>query len=104
MWIDSDLSVVRKIETTTKKNGTFKIDLYYDDKISAILPSEIKLMFNVSDVQIPKAISGDLNEKNDFDKKRKKDEPMIGNVIVKYKNYKINTGLKDSFFKRSENR
>lgn len=102
LWIDSNLSVVRKMETTTKKNGTFEIKLNYDNSGNKFLPSIVMLMFNVNDIQIPKAISGEINNDGSSDNKKKKDEPMIGTVTIKYSNYKINKGIKDSFFEKEK--
>lgn len=102
LWVDSEMNVVRKIETTTKRNGTFEINLSYTESTYKFLPSEIKLMFSVSEMQIPKAISGELNNNEETGRRRKKDEPMTGTVIVKYTNYKINRGLKDSLFENEK--
>ena len=104
LWVDSEMSVVRKMETTTKRNGTFEINLSYEESSYNFLPSEIRLTFSVKEIQIPKAISGELNnnENEETARKRKKNEPMTGTVIVKYSNYKINQGLKDSFFEKEK--
>lgn len=101
LWIDSQMSVVRKMETTTKRNGTFEISMSYEKSNYKFLPSEVRLKFSVSEMQFPKTITGEFNEDEEAGTK-KKNEPMTGTVIVKYSNYKINQGLKDSFFEKSK--
>lgn len=101
LWIDSRMSVVRKMETTTKRNGTFEINLSYEKSNYKFLPSEVKLKFRVSEMQFPKTITGEFNEDEEAGAK-KKNEPMTGTVIVKYSNYKINQGLKDSLFEKKK--
>lgn len=98
LWIDSEMHTVRKMESTTKRNGTFEINLFYESSGYKYLPSKVRLTFNVRDIQIPKAISGDLNQDDRSGRKKRKNEPMVGTVIVNYENYKINQGLEDSLF------
>ncbi|MEK6552224.1 MAG: hypothetical protein AABZ54_02085, partial [Bacteroidota bacterium] len=50
LWIDAAESVIRKAETTSKKGGTTIIELSYNDYQYG-LPSQIKLSFNLGDVQ-----------------------------------------------------
>lgn len=104
LWVDSEMDIVMKMETTTKRNGTFVINLMYDESNYKFLPSEVRLTFSVSEIQIPKAISGELNNDDNENSggRRKKNEPMTGTVIVKYSNYKINQGIEDSFFEKEK--
>ncbi|OGU35272.1 MAG: hypothetical protein A2068_00650 [Ignavibacteria bacterium GWB2_35_6b] len=101
LWIDQQMSVVRKMETTTKRNGTFEINLSYEKSNYKFLPSEVRLKFSVNEMQIPKTITGEFNN-NEENGRKEKNEPMSGMVIVKYSNYKINQGLKDSLFEKKK--
>ncbi|MGD8782095.1 MAG: hypothetical protein PVH88_24415 [Ignavibacteria bacterium] len=94
LWIDPQLNVIRKIETTTKRTGTFGIDLAYNDSEYKNLPSEVKFIFNVENLELPVTMTGEL----DKPKEEKKSDSMTGVVIVKYDNYILNQGLSDSFF------
>ena len=96
LWIDDEMDIVVKMETTTKRSGTFELEMNYEKSSYDYLPSEVKLTFRVSEIQIQKTITGDLNENEE--PRRKRDEPMTGTVIINYENYKVNQGLEDSLF------
>ena len=97
LWIDTRQYVVRKIETTTKNSGTITIEMDYAKESDFGLPSEVKLSFKVSEMNIPHAMTGDFDttEETEDDKGG---GPMTGIVIVNYENYQINQGLTDDFF------
>jgi outer membrane lipoprotein-sorting protein len=100
-WVDLKKNVVVKVESTTKMNGTFIIDLKYDKTIKGInLPSSMVFAFNVDKMNIPKTWSGDLNSK----KEEKKDSKptTTGKVYITYSNYEINQGIPDSIFEKKE--
>jgi outer membrane lipoprotein-sorting protein len=100
LWVDSTEHVLRKIESTTKRSGTFTITLNYEDISNLHLPSEVAFSFNVSDMQLPKSLTGDFDEQPAPPKKNGK--RMKGTVTVTYSNYKVNQGLPDSFFEEEE--
>lgn len=95
MWINNSKYIIQKVETTTKRGGTVQIDFVYDEKFIP-LPIELKFSFN----QIEK----NKTEKNQTDKKENMQQrvPLSmrirGSVIMKYSNYKINTGLSNKIF------
>lgn len=107
VWVDAAESVIRKVETTRKKGGTTQIELIYDSYEFG-LPSQIKLSFNLGDVQMPMNLPNKSNEDTNADKKnrRKRGLPdgtsLKGSVIMTYKNYQINKGIPDSFFVEEE--
>lgn len=96
-WIDTKKNVVLKVESTTKTNGTFMIELNYDKPVDKfILPSSMVFSFNVDKMNIPKTWSGDLNSKKD---EKKDSKPTTkGRVYIYYSNYLINKGIPDSVF------
>jgi hypothetical protein len=95
-WIDITDYVVRKVEISTKVNGTFTINLNYNSQTKfRQLPSSIIFSFNVSKLNIPKRFSGqEENDKADTSSNRS----TIGKVFIDYSNYKVNQGLPDSLF------
>ena len=98
LWIDQKKQVIRKVESTTKTNGTFTIDFSFDDKIKYPLPSKIIFSFNMDKMNIPSTISGEtINEKQDK-KNKNSGSTTKGQVIVNYSNYVVNKGLSDSIF------
>jgi hypothetical protein len=95
LWVDEANDVIRKIESTTKLNGTFSIEFKYNSIGEYALPSALIFSFNVDKMNIPKGMSGDFNQEVKRDEKK---GPTTGRVFINYSNYKINTGLTDKFF------
>lgn len=99
LWIDKEKYIIRKVESTTKTNGTFSIDLKYDDNLKYPLPSSMVFAFNVQKMQMPKEITGDISGENNSEKeKHNKSRTTTGKVFVNYSNYKVNIDIPDSIF------
>ncbi|AFH48663.1 Hypothetical protein IALB_0951 [Ignavibacterium album JCM 16511] len=100
LWIDPVDKVIRKVESTTKMNGTFTIELTYDESFKYPLPEKMVFSFNIDKLNLPKAFSTDGNPPSK--KKRLPDAPTKGNVFVQYSNYKVNIGIPDSVFEEKQ--
>lgn len=100
LWVDQVMNVIRKVESTTKTNGTFTIDFSYAKDLKYPLPSEIIFSFNVDKMNIPTTISGETAPENPKKKKGRSDGVTKGKVIVKYNNYEVNKGIADSIFEK----
>ncbi len=100
-WVDLSDHIIRKIEISTKVNGTFTIELKYNrDTKYKQLPASIVFEFNVSKLNIPKRFTGQEDgEKTDTAQVRSN----IGKVFIDYSNYKVNQGLSDSIFEEKKN-
>jgi outer membrane lipoprotein-sorting protein len=99
LWIDQKKQVIRKVESTTKTNGTFTIDFTFDDRIKYPLPSKIIFSFNMDKMNLPSTITGEPNnEKPDKKNKNMGSTTTKGQVIVDYSNYVVNKGVPDSIF------
>lgn len=99
LWIDKKDFIIRKAESTTKTNGTFNMDLKYDNNLKYPLPSSMVFAFNVQKMQVPKEITGDFGgEDNTGKKKQNKNRPTTGKVYVNYSDYKVNINIPDSIF------
>ncbi len=63
--IDTTLMVPRKIITTTRAGGTATAELVYDnaEARSVVLPSYIKLIFDIGAFELPKTMTGDFEKK-----------------------------------------
>ncbi len=95
IWLDTELFVISKVENNTRSDGSYTIDFSYGAR-SDILPSEMKVTFEVRHFKIPLKFIGRPIE---IDKnKLKKGEGITGVVYLRYSDYKINVGLKDDFF------
>lgn len=99
LWVDQAMNVIRKVESTTKTNGTFTIDFSYQKEFKYPLPKEIVFSFNVDKMNIPATISGETTTEN-TKKKKGKSGVTKGKVIVKYNNYAVNKGISDSIFEK----
>ncbi len=103
LFIDKERFIIRKIESTTKTNGTFSIDLKYDNNIKYPLPSQMIFSFNVQKMQMPKEITGDLGGEESADKENKsRNKTTTGKVYVSYSDYKVNKGIPDSIFEEDK--
>lgn len=98
LWIDQKKQVIRKVESTTKTNGTFTIDFSFDEKIKFPLPSKIIFSFNMDKMNIPATISGETSTEKPDKKNKSSDSRTRGKVIVNYLNYLVNKGVPDSIF------
>ncbi len=96
LWVDKERHLFRKIESTTKTQGTLTIDLEYENGDDHCLPTKVIFGFSVAGMQIPQAMTGEFGNQGNWRKKKK--EPMSGSISIIYSNYNINTGLEDSFF------
>ncbi len=102
LWIDQKKQVIRKVESTTKTNGTFSINFFYDDNIKYPLPSKIIFSFNIDQMNLPDAFGDSPNNDQLKKKGRKHNSLTKGQVIVTYSNYKINKGIPDSIFENKD--
>jgi outer membrane lipoprotein-sorting protein len=96
LWIDKGSNVIRKIESATKFNGIFTIDLQYDKNITSYpLPSQLVFTFDANRSFIPLSLDRKQDNKQQDNKEKKSSK---GVVTITYSNYKVNTGLSDEFF------
>ncbi|PJA98432.1 MAG: hypothetical protein CO128_07425 [Ignavibacteriales bacterium CG_4_9_14_3_um_filter_30_11] len=94
MWVDQVKNVIRKIESTTKENGTFNVEFNFDENLDYPLPSNIIFSFNLNKIGLQAKLEDKLKRK-----KGKRDiSGMKGKVVLTYSDYKVNTNLPDSLF------
>lgn len=101
MWVDQKKKLIRKIEATTKMEGTFTIEFTYDGKIKYPLPSQIVFSFNLDKMNLP---SGTQQNNSPFNHqpKHKMDSTTKGRVFVNYSNYIVNKGINDNMFEENK--
>lgn len=95
-WVDQKLDILRKVEISTKVNGTFIINLKYDNAIKNVqLPEKMIFEFNITKLNIPKSFTGEVGaDPPDNDTKKS----QMGMVVITYSHYEINKGIPDSVF------
>lgn len=101
-WIDQSKKLIRKVESTTKTNGTFTIEFTYDDKIKYPLPSKIVFSFNMDKLNLPATITGETSNQKSDKKNKNSDLRTKGSVIVSYSNYSVNKGIPDEIFEKKD--
>jgi len=99
IWIDKQKFVIKKVESTTKMNGTFTIDFDYEPDTQYPLPSQMVFSFDVSKMNIPN-MGGDMQDPDE--PKHKKTKVTKGTVRVVYSNYNVNQGIDDSLFEEKK--
>lgn len=97
LWIDPVNYVVRKVESTLRKGGSFQFDINYGGEIKHGLPSSVK--FTVDLNNLPRLKQMKSNGDKDSGSNNKKSGKGI--VDIFYTNYKVNKGIPDSIFKEN---
>lgn len=97
IWVDNSSYNVLKVESITKKSGSFTIGMKYTKIEQFYMPSEVKINFSVPEFSLPKTMTGDFKD-NKENKPKSKDGKTEGTVIINYSNYKINKGISDKIF------
>jgi len=99
LWIDQAHYLIRKVESTTKTNGTFTIDLKYDNGLQDYyLPSSMVFGFNIDKMNLPKAFTGQA----DMESQKNIGKTTSGKVYITYYNYKVNKGISDKKFEKKK--
>jgi outer membrane lipoprotein-sorting protein len=97
LWIDQNTNIIRKVESTTKTNGTFTIVLKYGN-IQYPLPESIEFTFNTGRLKLSRNPMMEENNEN----KPKSPDSTTGKVFLSYSNYVVNKGIPDSVFLKKE--
>jgi len=99
LWVDQTHNIIRKVESTTKTNGTFTIDLKYDkEKKDFYLPDSMIFGFNIDKMNLSKAFTG----QTETESRKNIGKSASGRVYISYSNYKVNKGLSDKIFEKKK--
>ncbi len=99
LWIDQAKNVIRKIESTTKTNGTFTIILSYNSSNKFPLPDSMTFQFDMSRVDL---VPNEFNDRIEKKNNKKTLAGLVGKVYITYSNYIVNKGISDSIFKEKK--
>jgi hypothetical protein len=97
-WIDTSNYLISKIESNTRKDGTFTIDFTYGDP-TIPLPSIMEISFEIEEMSLPLKFIG---KNSNFDIDEEAEGTQSGRVFLRFSNYLVNTKLEDSIFEESE--
>jgi len=99
LWVDQSEYIIRKVESTTKSNGTFTIDLNYDEgKKDYYLPNLMIFGFNIDKMNLPRAFSGEAENES----KKNIGKSTTGRVYITYSNYIVNHGIPEKIFEKKK--
>lgn len=99
IWVDYERNLALRTETTTRDNGTVKMDLSFGNYIKQGLPDKITVHLDVKEFKLPKGVTMDYDSQQPVkaapaaNGKNKK-----GKIEINYLNYQVNKGLSDSIF------
>ncbi len=99
IWVDDKNSIIRKVESTTKTQGTYTLELFYDNDFKYPLPKQMIFSFNLDKMNLPQTFTNTTPKSS---RRRFKDGPVIGKVYVNYSNYKVNKNLSDKIFEEDK--
>lgn len=96
LYIDEARLLVLRATTTTKENGTYDVEMFYNKWADYALPDKTLFSFNTKDYKLPKGVTLEFDdgEKPDANKLKNKK----GFVELTYDQYNINKGVPDQFF------
>lgn len=100
-WIDESRLLVLRTESTTRDDGTVRMDLEYGTWLARALPDKVTFVLDLKDYKVPKGMTMDYDDGTPaaLPQKGKKKK---GRIEIQYLNYKINQGLGDEVFERKE--
>lgn len=97
VWVDSERNVIRKLETTTKNEGTISMKFKFNEIVKKYdLPEQILFDFDIRKNELPMGITGDFEASRPDEKAPKNTK---GTVTITYLEYFVNVGKAPSHFK-----
>ncbi|MBL0342352.1 MAG: hypothetical protein IPP71_16455 [Bacteroidetes bacterium] len=96
VWVDVERNVIRKLESTTKNEGTISMVFKFGTPIKKFdLPDQILFTFDLRKNELPLGLTGDFESTPNKDKKLKNSK---GTVTISYLEYFVNQGRAKSIF------
>ncbi|MCF7803646.1 MAG: hypothetical protein K9N46_02035 [Candidatus Marinimicrobia bacterium] len=107
IWIDADRWVISRLEMTSNDKPLMTTDISYHEYNDIWLPAVTNVTFTFSgDMMgnLPTEHMPGSMEEGSGDDEGNTAKSLEGAVTMEFKNYRVNTGLKDSFFRTEDNR
>jgi outer membrane lipoprotein-sorting protein len=99
VWVDEARMLALRTETTTRDNGTVRMDLSYGNYVAQALPDKIVFVMDTKEYKLPKGVTMDYDEgTKPIEAEKGPKLPKKGRIEIRYLSYKINTGLSDAIF------
>jgi hypothetical protein len=105
IWVDERRMLALRTETTTRDNGTARMELSYDKYAGQALPDKIVFVMDVKEYKLPKGVTMDYDEGNaPVQKSENPRLPKKGRIEIRYLSYQVNVGLSDAIFSDKNSR
>jgi outer membrane lipoprotein-sorting protein len=101
LWVDENRLLALRGETTTRDNGTVRMELEYGRFQQLALPDKVVFYLDVKSYKMPKGMTMDYDPGSSArpaGDDASKAKPRKGKIAIVYRDYKINTGLSDAVF------
>jgi hypothetical protein len=98
IYIDEAQSVIKKVKTTTKDNGTYELEMTYGKYTVYGLADKVIFSFNTKEYKLPKGVTFDYDDGTGKKEDDKKPKNKKGKIEISYSSYTINKGVPDSVF------
>lgn len=99
IWVDYERNLALRTETTTRDNGTIKMDLDFARYIKLGLPDRVTVHMDVKDYKLPKGVTMDYETQQQAKAQTAaKGKSKKGKIEINYLNYEVNKGLSDKIF------
>lgn len=97
VYIDPVSSLIYKVRTTTKDNGSYELEMTYGKYSAYSLPDKIIFSFNTKDYKLPKGVTFDFDDGTKT-APAEKTKNKKGRAEITFKSYIINRGVSDAVF------
>ncbi|MBL7682202.1 MAG: hypothetical protein JNK00_02485 [Flavipsychrobacter sp.] len=99
IWVDEKRLLALKTETTTKDNGTVKMELQFGRFEKNGLPDKVIFYLDVKDFKLPKGVTMDYETGTaEAISKPDKTKTKKGKIQIDYLDYIVNKGVADNVF------
>lgn len=99
IWVDEKRLLALKTETTTRDNGTVKMELEFGKFERLALPDRVTFYLDVKDFKLPKGVTMDYEtNQQPAPKPEEKGKMKKGKILINYLDYTVNKGIADNVF------
>ncbi len=99
IWVDEKRMLALKTETTTRDNGTVKMELEFGRYEKQALPDRVTFYLDVKDFKLPKGVTMDYDaNQQPAPKPEERGKTKKGKILINYLDYTVNKGIADNVF------
>lgn len=102
VWVDEVRMLALRTETTTRDQGTVRMELDYGKYVTQALPDKVVFVMDMKEYKLPKGVTMDYDEGTQPAKSPAGSLPKKGRIEIRYLSYTVNTGLSDAIFKETK--